>query len=77
MNRVASDIARLKSHELAQAIRLGDISAVEATEASIARIELTDGAVNAFTGKSYPRALREAAAVDAQGQSGRLPADLS
>ena len=63
MNKVAIDIAQLKSHELAQAIHQGDISALEATEASIARIELTDGAVNAFTGKSYRRALREAAAV--------------
>ena len=50
MNRVAKDIALLKSCELAQAIRVGDISAVEATEASIARIEHTDGAVNAFIG---------------------------
>ena len=77
MNRVAKDIALLKSCELAQAIRVGDISAVEATEASIARIEHTDGAVNAFIGKSYPRARREAAAVDAQRARGEPLAPLA
>ena len=77
MNSVAIDIAQLKSHELAQAIRRGDISACEATEASIARIELTDGAVNAFTGKSYPRARHEAAAVDAQRARGEMLGPLA
>ncbi len=77
MNTIAKDIALLKSHELARAIRQGDISAVEATEAGIARIEHTDGAVNAFTGKSYPRALREAAAVDAQRSRGEVLATLA
>jgi len=60
------DVRALKSFEVARAIRAGDISAVEVTEAAIARIEHTDGVVNAFTGKSYTRARREAAAVDAQ-----------
>jgi amidase/aspartyl-tRNA(Asn)/glutamyl-tRNA(Gln) amidotransferase subunit A len=55
----------MSSFELAGAIRAGDISAVEVTEATIARIDRSDGAVNAFTGKSYARARREAAAVDA------------
>jgi len=77
MNSVAKDLARLKSHELAQAIRQGDISALEATEASIARIEHTDGAVNAFTGKSFQRALREAAAVDALRSRGEVLAPLA
>ncbi len=53
------------SCELASAIRAGDISAVEATKAAMARIDSTDAAINAFTSKSYARALREAAAVDA------------
>jgi len=53
------------SFELASAIRAGDISAVEATKAAMARIDSTDAAINAFTSKSYARALREAAAVDA------------
>jgi AtzE family amidohydrolase len=77
MNKVATDIALLKSYELAQAICMGDISALEATEASIARIDRTNGAVNAFTGKAYPRARREAAAVDAQRARGEVLAPLA
>lgn len=65
MKNTAREIGGLNSFALARAIRGGDISACEALDASMARIEHTDGAVNAFTGKSYPRARREAAAVDA------------
>jgi amidase/aspartyl-tRNA(Asn)/glutamyl-tRNA(Gln) amidotransferase subunit A len=60
----ANGIGALKSFELARAIQTGDISAAEATEATIARIEYTDPQVNAFTGKRYARARKEAAAVD-------------
>ncbi|WP_304866228.1 AtzE family amidohydrolase [Rhodoferax sp.] len=68
-------MVKLKSHAVAQAIRTGDISAREVTEACIARIETTDTAVNAFTGKSYTRARQEAAAVDALRARGEvLPA---
>ncbi len=77
MNTVAKDLAQLKSHEVAQAIQRGDVSACEVTEASIARIEQTDGAVNAFTGKAYPRARLEAAAVDAQRARGETLAPLA
>lgn len=66
MKTGAIDIRTLKSFEVARAIQAGDISAVEVTEAAIARVEHTDGVVNAFTGKSYNRARQEAAAVDAQ-----------
>ncbi|MES2583037.1 MAG: AtzE family amidohydrolase [Pseudomonadota bacterium] len=72
MKNGANDILALKSFALAQAISDGDISASEATEAAIARIEQTDAQVNAFTGKSYARARREAAAVDAQRARGAL-----
>lgn len=65
MKNTTQEIGGLNSFALARAIRAGDISACEALDASMARIEHTDGAVNAFTGKSYPRARREAAAVDA------------
>jgi amidase/aspartyl-tRNA(Asn)/glutamyl-tRNA(Gln) amidotransferase subunit A len=51
---------------LAHAIAAGEISAREALDDCIARIEATDGRVNAFTGKSYARARDEAAAVDAR-----------
>ncbi len=75
MKTIADKILALKSFELARAIKAGDISAAEATESAISRIEHTDGAVNAFTGKSYARARQEAAAVDAQRIRGEvLPA---
>lgn len=64
MNTVA--IRSLKAFELARAISQGDISAREALQASIDRIESTDAAINAFTGKSYHRARAQADAVDAQ-----------
>ena len=66
MKTGAINIRALKSFEVARAIHAGDISAAEVTEAAIARIEHTDGVVNAFTGKSYTRARQEAASVDAQ-----------
>ena len=65
MTMIANELRALKSFALARAIRAGDISASEATEAAIARIEQTDLQVNAFTGKTYARARREAGAVDA------------
>ena len=51
---------------LVRAIAIGELSAVEALQASIARIEATDGRTNAFTGRSFARARGEAAAIDAQ-----------
>ena len=50
--------------ELARAIATGERSAREVLETHIARIEATDGQVNAFTGRSFARARAEAAAVD-------------
>ncbi|MDB5871793.1 MAG: atzE [Ramlibacter sp.] len=50
---------------LASAIAAGEVSAREALDACVARIEATDARVNAFTGKNYARARDEAAAVDA------------
>ncbi len=65
----------LQSHALAKAIRCGDISASEVTEAAIGRVEGSNPHINAFIGKSYDRARREAAAVDAQRARGdELPA---
>ena len=60
--------------ELIRGIAAGEFSAQEVLASSIERIESTDGRVNAFTGKSYERARREAAAIDrlrARGE--RLP----
>ena len=64
--------SEMTSFALAGAIRAGSLSAVEATEAAIARIDRTDGAINAFTGKSYTRARHEAAVVDAKRARGEV-----
>jgi amidase/aspartyl-tRNA(Asn)/glutamyl-tRNA(Gln) amidotransferase subunit A len=58
-------MATLPLAQLAAAIACGEISARESLDACIARIEATNGTVNAFTGKSYARARDEAASVDA------------
>ncbi|MES2192550.1 MAG: AtzE family amidohydrolase [Pseudomonadota bacterium] len=52
------------SAELVRGIAAGEFSAQEVLQSSIARIAATDGRVNAFTGKSYERARREAAVID-------------
>lgn len=51
--------------QTAHAIATGQTSARDVLEACIERIEHTDARVNAFTGKTYARARREATAVDA------------
>ena len=51
---------------MAAAVREGQVSARELLDASLARIEATDGAVNAFTLHTRERARAEADAVDAQ-----------
>jgi amidase/aspartyl-tRNA(Asn)/glutamyl-tRNA(Gln) amidotransferase subunit A len=60
----ASLIARDAS-AMAEAVRRGEVSASALAEASLARIEATDGRVNAFTAVLRERALRRAAQVDA------------
>jgi AtzE family amidohydrolase len=72
MKLIAKADLTLNGFEIAQAIASGQLSAREATQASIDRIEATDGRVNAFISKSYPRALREADAVDAQRARGEV-----
>ena len=65
----------LAGHALARAIASGELSALEALEACIARIEATDARVNAFTSRHYERARRKAAVVDAMCARGEaLPA---
>lgn len=53
-------------HALARAIARGELSAAEALEQTLARIEATDARVNAFTDRTFERARREAAAIDAR-----------
>jgi amidase/aspartyl-tRNA(Asn)/glutamyl-tRNA(Gln) amidotransferase subunit A len=56
----------MKTAELARAIATGQLSAVEALARTLARIEATDARVNAFTARTFDRAHREAADVDAR-----------
>jgi AtzE family amidohydrolase len=77
MNNGAKEIQALKSFELARAIQAGELSATEATEAAIARVEHTNERVNAFTGKTYARARLEAAGVDARRARGDTLAPLA
>ena len=55
---------------LVRGIAAGELRAVDALQACLARIESTDGQVNAFTRKSLARAQAEAAAIDAKRASG-------
>jgi amidase/aspartyl-tRNA(Asn)/glutamyl-tRNA(Gln) amidotransferase subunit A len=61
LHEFGNDAARM-----AQAVRSGAVSARELLAASQARIEATDGQVNAFTKQTRTRAKAEADAVDAQ-----------
>jgi amidase/aspartyl-tRNA(Asn)/glutamyl-tRNA(Gln) amidotransferase subunit A len=56
----------MKTAELARAIATGQLSAAEALARTLARIEATDARVNAFTARTFERAHREAADVDAR-----------
>ncbi len=60
--------------ELVRGIAAGEFSAQEVLQSCIARIDATDARVNAFTGRSYARARREAAVIDAMRTGGqKLP----
>lgn len=50
--------------EIVRAVRAGEMLAEEALEHCIARIEVSDAQVNAFTDGSFERAQREARAID-------------
>lgn len=54
----------MKTVELLRAVATGGMSALEACDAALHRIEQTDGAVNAFTEATAARARAEAASVD-------------
>lgn len=55
---------------LVRAIASGDVSAAAALRTCIDGIDATDGRVNAFTGRSFERARREAAGIDAMRRRG-------
>ena len=58
--------AALGGMSVVRAVAAGEISAVQALKAAIDRVEATNAAVNAFTGRSFARALADAAALDAK-----------
>jgi amidase/aspartyl-tRNA(Asn)/glutamyl-tRNA(Gln) amidotransferase subunit A len=60
----------VRTTELLRAVASGERSAREVCEAAIADIEATDARVNVFTGRTFERALREAAAIDARRAAG-------
>ena len=56
-----SELSHLDSCGLAEVIRSGEVSPVEAVQASIDRIERLDGEVNAVVSERFERALDDAA----------------
>ncbi|HEY3696231.1 AtzE family amidohydrolase [Phenylobacterium sp.] len=65
------------AREIAAAVRGGRVTAVQAVEAALARIEALDGRLNSFRKVLPERALRDAAAVDAALAAGRDPGPLA
>ncbi len=62
---------------IANAVANGKASAVEVTQRALARIEASNGAINAFTAVTAERALAEAASVDAKIAAGKDPGSLA
>jgi aspartyl-tRNA(Asn)/glutamyl-tRNA(Gln) amidotransferase subunit A len=65
-----TDIVRLSAAELAEALRAGEVSSVEATQAHLDRIAQVDAAVHAFLRVDAAGALEQAAAADARRAAG-------
>ena len=64
--RTDEALIQMSAGELAAAIARGEVSATEAVEAHIARIEQVNGALNAVVVKRYDEARAEAKAADEQ-----------
>ena len=60
----------LSATDLVTAVRQGDVTAVQCTEAFLRRIEAVDGAVNAFLKVDREGALLRAAEIDARRKAG-------
>jgi amidase len=65
MTDTRPDLAEATAAQLAQALRRREISAAEAAEAAIARIEARDGPINAVVVRDFERAREQARAADA------------
>lgn len=59
------DLKNASAVETANAVRLGDLSALEAADAAIERIEKLDGPINAVVVRDFERARAAAKAIDA------------
>ncbi|WP_344534275.1 Asp-tRNA(Asn)/Glu-tRNA(Gln) amidotransferase subunit GatA [Streptomyces albiaxialis] len=70
MTTMATDIIKLTAAELASKIASGELSAVEVTEAHLARIEAVDEKVHAFLHVDREGALEKAREVDAKRERG-------
>ncbi|MFG3253375.1 Asp-tRNA(Asn)/Glu-tRNA(Gln) amidotransferase subunit GatA [Streptomyces sp. NPDC048172] len=70
MTTMATDIIKLTAAELAGKIASGELSAVEVTEAHLARIEAVDEKVHAFLHVDREGALEKAREVDAKRERG-------
>ena len=66
-----SELWRQSASWIANAVRDGEVSAVEVATCCLDRIEQHDGALQAFLGHRRDRVLRDAAAVDADRAAGR------
>lgn len=65
-----SNIIKLTAAEIASKIAAGELTAVEVTEAHLARIEAVDEKVHAFLHVDREGALAQARAVDAKREAG-------
>lgn len=72
LKSTAADPTSMTAGELADQIRLGALSAQEAVEAAIARIEAVNLAINAVVFKTYERARAEALVADKRRAAGEV-----
>lgn len=68
--KTSIDLAGAGALETAEAVRTGAISALEATDAAIARIEALDGPLNAVIVRDFDRARAAAKEIDASREPG-------
>src|SRR5262245_45714069 len=71
------DTAWAAASKIADSVANGSVSAVEVTEAALARIATHDGALNAFTAVLADRALATAEAIDNAHTEGRSVGPLA
>ena len=62
----AAELLGGSAQAIASAVRGREVSALAMVEASLARIQATDGRVNAFTARTVQRAVSQASALDAR-----------